>query len=142
MVGTGLFVLAGIFIYLSLSAPKVYVGGDTLASSLSQTEPLSAHISSAAEKSEENSSAAPSASSRANEETASEKEVEPIFPLDINTATLQELMAIEGLGETKASAIIEYREHIGRYTDVSQIMEIKGFGEATYEMIEPYLTVK
>ena len=63
------------------------------------------------------------------------------FPVNLNTCTAQELTAIDGIGDTRASAIIQYREYLGGYTSVEQIKEIKGIGDALYEKISPYLTV-
>lgn len=63
------------------------------------------------------------------------------YPLNINTCTAEELMTISGIGEAKASAIIEYRSYLGGYTSVEQIKEIKGIGQSYYEKIAPYLTV-
>ena len=66
---------------------------------------------------------------------------EPLFPLNINTATAEELSAIDGLGEKRAQAIIEYRDYLGGYTSLEQIMDIDGFSKATYDKISPYLTL-
>lgn len=63
------------------------------------------------------------------------------YPLNLNTCTAEELMTISGIGEVKASAIIEYREYLGGYTSVEQIKNIKGIGDKIYEKISPYLTV-
>lgn len=67
------------------------------------------------------------------------KQVE--FPVNINTATYEELSAVPNIGATKASAILEYRDKIGAYTSVEQIMDIRGIGESTYYEIAGYLTV-
>jgi len=64
------------------------------------------------------------------------------YPLDINTATAEELATVDGIGTTRANAIIEYREYLGGYTSVEQIMDIEGFGESVYAQIAPYLTVE
>ena len=72
---------------------------------------------------------------------AEETQIRVTYPLNINTATAEELATVNGLGEKKAAAIIEYRDVIGGYDSVSQIMEIKGFGEGLYNEIAPYLTV-
>lgn len=70
-----------------------------------------------------------------------ETDVAVSYPLNINTCTMEELMTIDGIGESKADAIIQYREYLGGYTSVEQIKNIKGFGDATYEKLSPYLTV-
>lgn len=63
------------------------------------------------------------------------------YPINLNTATLDELMSIDGLGEARALAILEYRDYLGEYSDVSEIMNIKGISEAVYAEVAPYLTV-
>lgn len=50
-------------------------------------------------------------------------------------------MTIDGIGEAKASAIIEYREYLGGYSSVDEIKNIKGIGEALFEKLSPYLCV-
>ena len=119
LIGVALLVIAALMIYVGLSQPKISADSEQTVSQTTQ------------------------------ETTAGTKESDSIsydavveYPLDINTATLDELMTIDGLGEVRASAIIEYREVLGGYTSVSQIMDIKGFGEGYYEQIAPYLTVK
>ena len=63
------------------------------------------------------------------------------FPINLNTATADELTRISGIGEKRAASIIAYRESIGGYTSVDQIKNIRGIGDATYAKIAPYLTV-
>ena len=64
-----------------------------------------------------------------------------ILPVNINTATAEELMAVDGIGAEKAAAIVEYRGVIGGYESVEQIKEIKGFSDGVFNRIAPYLTV-
>ncbi|MDE6470650.1 MAG: helix-hairpin-helix domain-containing protein [Eubacterium sp.] len=63
------------------------------------------------------------------------------YPLNLNTCTVEELMSIDGIGEKKASDIIEYRDYLGGYTSVEQIKNIKGIGDSAYEKFSPYLIV-
>ena len=63
------------------------------------------------------------------------------YPINLNTATYEQLISIEGIGETRANAILEYRDYIGKYTSVEQLKEIKGIGDAVFEKISPYFTV-
>jgi len=56
--------------------------------------------------------------------------------ININTATAEELSDfLPGIGPTKAQAIVEYRESIGGFSSVSQLNNVSGIGEATYEKI-------
>lgn len=62
--------------------------------------------------------------------------------VNVNTATLEELDALPGIGPSKAKAIIEYREEHGPFTDVKQLGEVSGIGEKTLEKLLPYIRVK
>ncbi len=60
--------------------------------------------------------------------------------VSINTATKEELMTISGIGESKAIAIIEYREKNGLFNDISDIKNVSGIGDSLYEKIKDYIT--
>ena len=60
--------------------------------------------------------------------------------ININTATIDELKQIPGIGDAKAKAIIEYRNSIGTFKNVSDIKNVSGIGENLYEQIKVYLT--
>lgn len=63
------------------------------------------------------------------------------FPLDLNTATAQQLEFIPQIGEVTAQRIIQYREALGSYTSLEQLMEIKGIGQKTFDTISAYLII-
>lgn len=63
------------------------------------------------------------------------------FPLNINTATKEQLMEIPGIGEAFAVRIIEYREEIGGYTALEQLLNVKGIGEKRFANWSAYLTL-
>jgi comEA protein len=61
--------------------------------------------------------------------------------LDLNTATLEQLDKLPGIGESKAKAIIEYRTKKGRYKRVEELMEVKGIGEKMFEKLKVLMYV-
>ncbi len=61
--------------------------------------------------------------------------------VDLNTAGLEELMTLPGIGEAKARAVIEYREQAGRFSSVEEIMHVPGIKEGAFAKIKAYITV-
>jgi competence protein ComEA len=64
-----------------------------------------------------------------------------VFPLNLNTATVQELEQLPGIGPVLAQDIIAYRQVIGAFTDLSQLQNIPKIGPQTYEAILPFVTL-
>lgn len=62
-------------------------------------------------------------------------------PLNINTATQAQLEALDGIGETKARAIIEYRDSHGDFASVDQLIRVEGIGDATLDKIREQICV-
>lgn len=112
MTGVALLVIAGIMFFVSYSSPNVY-------------------------KEDWQSKVAENSTTQSTE--ISSKKIS--FPLNLNEASAEDLMNIEGVGESRANAIIAYRNEIGSYTSVEQIKNIEGIGNSLYEKIAPYLTV-
>lgn len=63
------------------------------------------------------------------------------YAVDINKASKFELLGIKGISEDMADSIIEYRNKYGRFTDISELINVSGIGEKTYEKLKPYITV-
>ena len=64
------------------------------------------------------------------------------FPININYCTLEELMALPGIGQSKAEAIIEYRKENGDFQVIEDILKVSGIGEAIFEQIKDKITVQ
>ena len=60
--------------------------------------------------------------------------------ININTATLAELVKIPGIGEVLANRIITYRE-ASLFTSIEEIKNVSGIGDAMYEKIKDYITI-
>ena len=61
--------------------------------------------------------------------------------ISINTATKEELMTLDGIGESKANNIINYREKNNGFKSIEEIKNVSGIGEAAYEKIKDYITI-
>ena len=61
--------------------------------------------------------------------------------ININTASLDELMTISGIGESKAKNIIEYRSNNGKFNSIEDIKNISGIGESLFNKIKDKITV-
>ncbi len=56
--------------------------------------------------------------------------------ININTASLNELTLLPGIGEKKAQAIIKYREEVGNFKSKDEIKNVKGIGDSIYKKIK------
>ncbi len=63
------------------------------------------------------------------------------MPIDINTATAEDLVLIPGIGETSAKALIAYRTARGGFKNIDEIKSIRGFGEGRLKTIKRYLVL-
>lgn len=61
-------------------------------------------------------------------------------PINVNTATAEELQALPGIGETKSAAIVKYREEHGAFADAAELMNVNGIGERIFEQIRDKIT--
>jgi competence protein ComEA len=66
----------------------------------------------------------------------------PAGPLDLNTATADQLDDLPGVGPATAGAIISYRTEHGRFRSVEQLLEVRGIGEAKLASIRSKVRVK
>lgn len=62
-------------------------------------------------------------------------------PLNINTASIVELLSLPGIGPTLAERIVEHRQQTGRFTTVDDLQSVKGINKKKFEKLKPYISV-
>lgn len=60
--------------------------------------------------------------------------------ININTASKEELKSLDGVGDSKAEKIVEYRTE-NKFKSIEDIMNVDGIGEAMFEKIKKYITI-
>ena len=61
--------------------------------------------------------------------------------IDLNRAEPWLLEALPGIGETRAQAIVDYRDENDPFKRIEDLLQVKGIGEGTFEKIKDYITV-
>lgn len=61
--------------------------------------------------------------------------------ISINSASLEELTSIKGIGESIAKKIIEYRNVYGSFTNIDELLNVSGIGTKKYESIKQYICI-
>ncbi len=62
--------------------------------------------------------------------------------LNLNTATLEQLKALPGIGEATAKKILELRDSKGGFKSLEELKEVKGIGDKKFEVLKNYLTLE
>ncbi|MCG1866274.1 helix-hairpin-helix domain-containing protein [Staphylococcus epidermidis] len=62
-------------------------------------------------------------------------------PLNLNSATEEQLKNIPGIGPSKAKDILNYREQNNGFNSINDLMKIKGFGKKTFEKLKEHFTI-
>ncbi len=73
---------------------------------------------------------------------ATETEAANAGKINLNTATAAELCRLNGIGESRAQAIIQYREENGAFQTVDELTQVSGIGESTLEKIRDDIYVE
>lgn len=62
-------------------------------------------------------------------------------PININTASEQELMTLPGIGKKTATSIIEYKNNNGNFESIEDLIKVKGIGAKKLAKIKPFVTI-
>ena len=156
LVALGLAASAALILYNVLSAPHL-LDVNAATSNVTQTQTVN---ESAPEEIQEEiqdeiqedkpEESAPAAASSAKSQTSSTASASKAavasqksgFPININTAGIEELKQLSGIGDTKARAIVAYRDENGPFQSPEDLIKVKGIGEKTLAKLLPYITVK
>lgn len=65
----------------------------------------------------------------------------PTAKVNINTATVEQLTTLPGVGPKLAARIVEYRHKSGTFRSPQELMNVKGVGEKNFAKIEAWLSV-
>ena len=75
-------------------------------------------------------------------ETSLVQEASPSRKIDLNSADIELLKSLPGIGEVKAQSIISYRETNGSYSSVEELLDVSGIGPATIEAIHDLVEIR
>ena len=71
-----------------------------------------------------------------------EKDIEFAGMVEINSAGIEELMSLPGIGEKTADKIIIKRNELGRFNSIEDIMLVPGIGSKAFEKISSHIRIK
>ena len=74
-------------------------------------------------------------------ETASPTTQTISYPIDINTASAEELETLPGIGRVLARRIVAFREENGRFSRLEELMQVEGIGEKRMEELLEYIWI-
>jgi len=82
---------------------------------------------------------AQSAKSSDSASAATPAAVSPADRVSLNTATVEQLISLPGIGPSRAQAIVELRQKLGGFKKLDDLMRVKGIGRKTFRKLEPML---
>lgn len=77
-----------------------------------------------------------------NNNNSNQDSSEETLKVNINTAPKETLMTLNGIGESKAEAIISYRNEVGLFKTIDEIKNVSGIGDSVFEKIKDNITIE
>ena len=71
-----------------------------------------------------------------------EQDIESAGKVDINTAEMEELKSLPGIGEKTAEKIINKRNELGAFNVLEDLLLVPGIGQKTFEKLLPYIQIQ
>ncbi len=65
----------------------------------------------------------------------------PAGKVNINTASVEQLEALPGVGPKLAARIVEYRQKSGTFKNAEELINVRGIGEKSFARLQPYVSV-
>lgn len=65
----------------------------------------------------------------------------PSGKVNINTASVEQLVELPGIGPKLAARIVEHRQQSGAFKSAEELMNVRGIGEKNFAKLQPYLTL-
>ena len=63
-------------------------------------------------------------------------------PVDVNAASVDDLVAVPGIGKSLAQRIVDFRQKNGPFKSVDDLLKVQGIGEKSLEKLRPHLVVR
>lgn len=101
-----------------------------------------AHVSETSKDGTESHVTTSSGVSTGNEKSEATSEGTKNSKVNINTATQAQLETLPGIGPSTATKILAYRKEKGKFSKIEDIKEVSGIGDAKFEKIKEYISVK
>ncbi len=126
--------------YLKTNGVEVFHAGDRALSSQLQTH-LAVDVSQASRSIEPDNKETPTTKATVSSIGSDVDAFTENGLININTAGVDELIKLYGIGKVKSEAIIAYRNENGFFNSIDELMNVKGIGEATFLKIKDFITI-
>ena len=133
-----LVLLAGVITYHVLSSPLTY---EVTVEEGVTTETVVATTTVSLSVTEAQTKAAVEASEPSTAPSASVPGIDSSGRVNLNTASLEDLKTLNGIGDSKAQAIIDDRTENGPFSTVEDLTRVSGIGQKTFENLKDQITV-